>query len=152
MPDPDLTPDTIVARLTPAHESVPEDVVVLIGYVGPTENARTIIYGDPALQTHVEVPTEDIVARERLAGEEESLAGRSAVWLRRTALELDLKPSTVEAPNDLEGDFLTGDLLVHPSRRTTLGDAAEMITVLTPTLGNSPDPRCRSHGVCTARC
>jgi hypothetical protein len=138
MADPDLTPDPLVTGLTPEGMSRPEDVVVLVAYVGRTAGGRTVIYGDPALRTHVQVPTDDIVKRERLGGEEDVLAGRSAIWLRSAALELPVRLSTQETPTDVEEEFLEGDLIPGVTHPTTLGHALTEITIMDTNARDSP--------------
>ncbi len=128
MPEPELRPDDVVANLECERGPSP-DVVGLLGYVGEAQgdNAddRIRIYADPSLARWIEVPKENVAAREMLSQPRGGLSAPSLVWVDGPALREEFGG----APERLQLEYLNhrAELFFEPPR--SLLEAAEYMTM-----------------------
>jgi hypothetical protein len=85
-PDPD--PDPLVTRLTRTGNET-EDMVALVGYIGPLQGGFRRIYADHHLQRWLEIPDGKIVDSVRIDTDDE-LGGRTVIWVRRDAMTTEV--------------------------------------------------------------
>lgn len=84
---PNPTPDPIVGRLLKQErpgETDAEDVLALVGFVGPGRQDGRRIHPDRHLQRWLELPDGAIVDSQRIDSEDE--LSRSVVWVRRSVM------------------------------------------------------------------
>lgn len=86
MPDrnPSPEPDPLVTRLTrEANET--EDVVALVGFIGPQRDQNLRIYADRHLARWLEIPTANVKDSIRI-DTDDPLGGRTVIWVDRDAM------------------------------------------------------------------
>ena len=90
MPDrvPNPEPDPLVERLTRAANET-EDVVALVGYVGPNREGNLRIYADHHLQRWLEIPAGKVKDSIRIDGDD-PFGGRTVIWVERDTMTAEV--------------------------------------------------------------
>lgn len=125
---PNPAPDPVVERLRKAGtENESEDVLALVGYVGPGRPGHLRIHADDDLRRWLDIPEGDIVDSARV-DLEDPLGGRTMVWVNRDAMQLPLFSDAVL--DALEAEFANGAMSTWPLIPDSLQVAAEILDLL----------------------
>jgi hypothetical protein len=124
--NPSPEPDPLVTRLTrEANET--EDVVALVGFIGPQREGHFRIYADRHLQRWLEIPAGNVKDSIRIDIDDD-LGGRTIVWVDREVMIGPVFDDTIlEAmqPHFVDGWMSTWPLI--PDNRLV---AAEILGLL----------------------
>jgi hypothetical protein len=82
--NPSPEPDPLVTRLTRV-ENETEDVVALVGFIGPQREGHFRLYADRHLQRWLEIPVGNVKDSVRI-DTEDPLGGRTIVWVDRDVM------------------------------------------------------------------
>jgi hypothetical protein len=77
-------PDPLVTRLTREGNET-EDVVALVGFIGPQRGRNLRIYADRHLQRWLEIPSANVKDSIRV-DTDDPLGGRTVIWVDRAAM------------------------------------------------------------------
>jgi hypothetical protein len=127
--DPSPEPDPLVTRLT-REVNETEDVVALVGYVGPQREGNLRIYADHHLQRWLEIPAGNVKDSIRI-GAEDPLGGRTVIWVDRVAMTAEVFDAEVLSALDQRfvGSAQMSTWPLIPDNRYV---AAEMLGLLAP--------------------
>jgi hypothetical protein len=101
--DPNPAPNPLVTRLTKAgSENETEDVVALIGFVGPGRDGHFRLYPELQLQRWLDLPAGEIVDSHPVDADD-PLESRTVVWVKRAAMIAPIFNET--AVRALEAEF-----------------------------------------------
>ena len=125
---PNPPPDPVVERLRKAgSDNESEDVLALVGYVGPGRPGHLRMHPDRDLRRWLEIPEGDILDSARV-NLDDPLGGRTMVWVNRDAMQLPLFSDNVLAA--LEAEFEHGAMSTWPLIPDSLQVAAEILDLL----------------------
>lgn len=106
---PDPTPHPVVVRLQRSDRQETEDVIALVGFIGPRQDGHVRIYPDAGYQRWLAIPADSIVDSE--PGDD----GRTVIWVTGEAMRADMFTDNALAALDAEltprGGMSTWNLL-----------------------------------------
>jgi hypothetical protein len=119
----------IVSRLLKdGSDTETEDVMALVGYVGPGRDGDVRLYPDLDFHRWMDFRREDIVDSSPLDAGPAGLEGRTVVWVRRASmLDPVFKPESLE---DFEDDFAGSWMSTWPLIPETRLVAAEILDLI----------------------
>jgi hypothetical protein len=126
--NPNPEPDPLVTRLTtPEDEHATEDVVALVGFIGPQREGHFRIYADRHLQRWLEIPVDSVKDSIRIDTDDE-LGGRTIIWVEREVMTAEVfDPAVMEAMTSFFRDGWMSTWPLIPDDRLV---AAEILGLL----------------------
>jgi hypothetical protein len=118
----------IVERLLKNGSNETEDVMALVGFVGPGRGGDVRLYPDIDFQRWMDIPPGDIVDSSPLDADHTGLAGRTVVWVRQeTMFQPVFKQDSFL---DFEADFAGSWMSTWPLIPSTRYVAAQILDLL----------------------
>jgi hypothetical protein len=126
---PNPPPSPVITRLLKeGSETDTEDVMALVGYVGPGRNDDIRLYSDIDFQRWMDIAPDEIVDSSPLDAFSSGRKGRTVIWVKREAMEKPVfKEDSLE---DFRDDFAGSWMSTWPLIPATRYVAAQILDLL----------------------